>query len=140
MTTATTPTIGKVHEDILPATLSSQHNGIRWTPTGPRTGVLVIDTDRSRSTYAVQEFDTRWAARAFRLVCGTGTTDREADYYDCLVSLRPEQPSLCQCKGFLRHRQPCKHLRSLEALIDNGWIGADVVNPDSDTSTTEPPF
>lgn len=140
MTAATALTLGATYEDLLPATKSSKHNGIRWTPTGPRCGALIIDTDTSRAAYTVQEFDNRWAGRSFRYTCIAGTTDREAEYYDVLISFREGQPSLCQCKGFLRYREPCKHILSAEALVNNGWIGADVTNPDSDTSTTEPPW
>ena len=126
-------------EEVLPATTSSQHNGIRYTPGGARSGYLLIDTDRSRSAYLVDEVPTRWRGRAFRFRCLGGGSDKDATGYDVFLSLDPAQPHLCDCKGYQRYHR-CKHTSATEAIVNNGWIGADAVNPDTDASTTEPPF
>lgn len=132
---ATGPT---TFEELLPATLSSQRNGLRYTPGGARSGYLLIDTDRSRSAYLVDEVETRWRGRAFRFRCCGGGTDREATGYDVFLSLHPGEPHLCDCKGYQRYHH-CKHTSAIEAIVNNGWIGGDTVNPDSDTGATEPP-
>jgi hypothetical protein len=43
--------------------------------------------------------------------------DAEADHYDCNLTLQS-----CECKGFLRHGKPCKHLLGLASLHAEGGL------------------
>lgn len=107
--------------EVLPATKSSRHSGIRWTPgEHPGTGTLTIDTDRARVVYVCHEFPSPMG-RAFRLTkrCDSPGTDRMADAYDVLVA--NPQDRLCCCKGFSRFGH-CKHTDAVLALLENGWV------------------
>ena len=110
--------------EVLPATKSSSHNSLTWTPNDeiPGEGVLVVDTVRSRTLYAVREFKTLWAGRAFKLDVIRGGTDPESERYDVLVA-RDGRGHLCDCKGFSYGRgKPCKHIAALAAVIENRWV------------------
>jgi hypothetical protein len=117
---ATPPT----YVELLPATASSKHSGIRWTPSadefGPTAGTLVIDVDRSRSVYVLSEFPTGWDGRGFHFEKVTAGTDKDEDSYDVFVS-RNGQDHLCGCRGFCRHGH-CKHVSSVLALLENDWL------------------
>src|SRR4051812_30625061 len=112
------------YTELLPASKSSKHSGIRWTPAegdyNPVAGTLVIDTDRARVEYLVTEFVPGWDGRAFVLEKIGAGTDKEAENYACFVA-RNGQDRSCECKGFLR-TGGCKHLASLAALLANGWL------------------
>ena len=114
------------YEEVLPATKSSKHSGIRWTPAEadyePVAGTLVIDTDRSRVEYVVHEFPTGWLGRGFQLLKLTEGTDKAEESYSVFCSQRggPEADS-CECKGFAYHGT-CKHVAALRALLANDWI------------------
>jgi hypothetical protein len=110
--------------EVLPATKSSSHNSLTWTPSDTRQGegLLQIDTVRSRTVYGVTEIKTLWSGRAFHLVVIRGGTDPESETYDVLVASDPRQ-HICGCKGFTYSRgKPCKHISSLAAVIANRWI------------------
>jgi hypothetical protein len=109
--------------EVLPATKSSQHNALNWTPDAmPGRGVLVVHTARASVCYRVVEFATDWG-RGFRLVKdGTPGTDAESEAYDVLVCHDPRQHR-CDCKGFTYGRgKPCKHITAALAVIENGWL------------------
>src|SRR5262245_52861189 len=106
--------------EALPARKSSKHSGIKWEPTGPAAGVLTIDTDRARVVYAVAEFATDWAGRAFHLAKLTSGTDREAEAYDVFVC-DSGRDHRCDCRGFTRFGH-CKHLDACLTLIENRWL------------------
>jgi hypothetical protein len=108
--------------EVLPATQSSPHTAIRWTPDPDATGrgELVIHTARASTAYAVAEFGTPWEGRAFLL------TRREPDAGGAAVSYnvfchRGRQDNLCDCRGFARHGN-CKHVSACFALIENQWL------------------
>ena len=104
--------------ELLPATKSSKHNGIRYTPSsrGPG-GLLQIHTARSMVSYLVVEFATPWDGRAFHLAKLVPGTDREAESYDVFVC-RHGQNNRCECKGYLM-TSACKHIAAIEALLSN---------------------
>jgi hypothetical protein len=125
--------------EILPVAKSSKHSTIHWTPGDTRTGgLLVIDTDRTRVIYTVTEFETDWSGVGLHFEKASLGTDREETGYDVFCS-RNGQDRSCSCKGFTRWNT-CKHVDSALALIANGWLAAELVNPDQDASSTEPPF
>ncbi|VTT97603.1 hypothetical protein : : SWIM [Gemmataceae bacterium] len=108
--------------EVLPPTKSAPRSGVRWTPSGPGAGVLVIEKPRVVATYAVTEFGTPWDGRAFRLVCLGGQSDADATTYDVFAA-RNGQDHRCDCKGFSYGRgRPCKHVAAALALLENGWI------------------
>ncbi len=108
--------------EVLPATKSSRHGAIRWTPAddGPAAGTLTIDTDRARVDYAVTEFPTGWDGRGFHFEKTGAGTDADEAGYDVFVA-RNRQDRMCSCKGFTRHGH-CKHVSAALALIENGWL------------------
>lgn len=124
--------------ELLPATASHKHNGVRWTPDlqRPGCGALAIHTGRTVCAYAVTEFPTPWEGRAFHLAkpAGEPGTDPESDGYDvfCGRGGRAE----CDCKGFERWGN-CKHAEGVRALLENGWLDLHLVNPDRDVGSTE---
>jgi hypothetical protein len=132
-----------VYTEALPATKSSRINTIHWTPseTVPHAGFLKIDTGRGRVPYFVVEIPhDRNGVRAFHFakLADSPGTDAEAEDYTVEVGAAG-QSSLCQCKGFLRWKTPCKHVAAAVAILDNGWLDSPV-NPDADTENTEAPF
>ncbi len=113
----------EVYTEVLPATKSSEHNAMRWTPDAvPGRGTLVVDTARASCCYRVTEFATDWG-RGFRLVKdGTAGTDATSESYDVLVCRDP-RGHRCDCKGFTYGRgKACKHIAAALALIENGWL------------------
>ncbi|WP_439627610.1 SWIM zinc finger family protein [Gemmata sp.] len=128
----------QVYTELLPPTKSAPRSGIRWTPVGPGTGLLIIEKPRVMATYAVREFQTPWPGRAFRFDCRGGQTDAEgaADGYDVFVPHRGTEWR-CDCKGFSYGKgRPCKHVEAVRAILANGWMDSPV-NPDADTGRTE---
>ena len=112
--------------ELLPATLSSKHAGIRWTPDAHAArgtvGTLVIQNERDHAEYRVEEFRAEWRGRAFRLTKTAGGTDAEAEGYDVFVSDAGPAGHICECRGFLRWRRNCKHIEAVLALAANGWL------------------
>jgi hypothetical protein len=109
--------------EVLPATKSSEHNAMNWTPGEvPGRGSLTVHTARASCCYRVTEFGTDWG-RAFRLVKdGTAGADATSESYDVLVCRDP-RGHRCDCKGFIYGRgKPCKHIAAALALIANGWV------------------
>lgn len=109
--------------ELLPATKSSPHNALTWTPgdRGPGEGVLTVSTKRAVTTYGVVEFATTWG-RGFRLDVARGGTGGE-ERYDVLVCEAGKGHDRCDCAGFTyRPHQPCKHIAACHALIENGWV------------------
>ena len=100
--------------EILPATKSSPHNALRFTP---ETGLLAVDTKRTTSRYRVYEFPEQDGGRAFRFQVLDGGTDPEARSYDVFCGV---SHASCECKGYLRHNR-CKHIDAAQALIANNW-------------------
>ncbi|WP_439625956.1 SWIM zinc finger family protein [Gemmata sp.] len=108
--------------ELLPPTKSAPRSGLRWTPTGPGCGLLVIERPRAVATYAVAEFQTPWEGRAFHLVCLGGQSDAGAESYDVFAA-RNGQDHRCDCKGFSYGRgKPCKHVLAALALLANEWV------------------
>jgi hypothetical protein len=118
--------------EVLPATRSDPHAAIRFTPADPDrqqlldglpvAGELQIQGKRTCCRYAVVEFPTPWAGRAFRLVkaAGEAGSDPSESAYDVFCG-RNGHDRLCQCKGFTRWGH-CRHTAAAEALVANGWI------------------
>lgn len=96
---------------------------IRWTPGEvPGCGTLRIDQRRASVTYLVYAIDAV-GDRAFRLQKPDGEpgTDEEAGNYDVRCGPSGEFRG-CECRGWLRWRTPCKHMRAVAAIIQNGWL------------------
>lgn len=106
--------------DKLPATKSSRHNRVTWTPceSHPGVGVVTIGTDRGHTEYALVETETDWAGRAFALV-KIGADGEDVEQYSCFVGDAVD--SRCECRGFQRWGG-CKHLSSLRRLVESGEI------------------
>jgi hypothetical protein len=125
--------------ELLPATKSSRHSAIRFTPgTFPGTGELAIDDVRSSTRYAVAGLPCEFDGRAARLVKLTAGTDREAEGYSvfCAAPGSRDHDS-CECKGFYRHGR-CKHVAALRAMLDNEWLMRSACeNGEADASSTE---
>jgi hypothetical protein len=121
MTTVENPHAPTLTE-VLPAQLSSRHNAMKWTPTGPAAGLLTLDTKRDRVVYAVEELPCP-DGRAFRFKkIDKAAGDHEGDLYTPFVGRVP-QLDACDCKGFVFGRgRPCKHLLAARSLILNGWM------------------
>lgn len=111
--------------ELLPATKSSPHNAIRWTPNpdgdfSPVAGALVIESKRSSDAYAVIEFPCSWG-RGFTLAKKTCGTDKTESSYNLCISPHGEPHDSCCCKGFSA-TGGCKHRAALRALIANNWL------------------
>lgn len=107
--------------EALPATKSSKHSGIRWTPAETTAGgIITILTDRSATEYAVVPFPA-YGGRGFHLAKITPGTDAEAESYDVFCEAMDPAFDTCECKGFL-HRGTCKHRDACRALIENRWL------------------
>jgi hypothetical protein len=116
---ATPPT----YVELLPATASSKHSGIRWTPSadefGPTAGTLEITCGRTTRRVEVVEFACDWAGRAWTLVkLDPGSDPSESSYH---VFCGRDGSRQCSCKGFTRFGHCC-HVAALEALLENRWI------------------
>ena len=123
-----------VYTEVLPATKSSPHSAIRWTPADPdatpapgdlpAAGTLFIDTRRATTAYKVVEVPCGGAfdGRAFRLDKPENEpgTDPEESFYHTFIG-RNRVNRLCECKGFGRTGH-CKHCDAVEALLLNGWV------------------
>jgi hypothetical protein len=127
--------------ELLPATKSSKHSTLNWTPAPTRdAGKLTIDTDRTRTLYTIRQFPTEFPGLAFHFEKTTSGTDREESGYNVFVCARTGgQNPFCDCKGFTRFSH-CKHLDAAIALIDNGWLSPELSNTESDVENTELPF
>lgn len=104
----------------LPATKSSRHNRIAFTPssTAPvAAGVLVISNDRTAQEYALVETETDWTGRAFALVKIDGG-DSEPETYAVFCG---KSENRCDCRGFTRWSN-CKHILAVRQLIADGEI------------------
>ena len=109
--------------ELLPATRTDKHPGIRWQPAAdePGRGVLTVTVSRKDTAYAVTEFACDLDGRAFRLEKLTVGTDREESAYNVFVSTQRGHDS-CDCKGFCRHGH-CKHISAVvNGLMFNDWI------------------
>jgi hypothetical protein len=127
--------------EILPAQKSSPRNALQWTPGDVKgTGIMVVETARSTTRYAVTEFPTDWDGRAFHLAKLTPGTDKEADSYNVFCA-RNQQDHNCDCRGFFSTSH-CKHVDAVSALLDNEymWSRSELQNGEQDVSNTEPPF
>lgn len=113
--------VGNTFCEVLPATKSSKHGAIHFTPaaSGPDAGVLTIDTDRCRTVYTVREYPSDWPGRAFVLTKQTDGTDPTAERYDVFCGNR--QDHLCDCRGHTRFGH-CKHVAGLLALLANNQL------------------
>lgn len=110
--------------EVLPATKSSKHTAMNWTPEPDAAGrgKLTVHTDRASVTYAVTEFGTPWDGRAFHFEKVTAGTDKESAAEDVFVC-RNGQDHHCSCKGFAYGRgKPCKHVSAALALLANDWV------------------
>lgn len=128
--------------EVLPATAArgSRPGAIRFTPgQRPGTGLVQIHAGRVPCEYLVVEYPTRWDGRAVRLakVMGSPGSDATAESYDVFVG-RNGQDHRCCCRGHQRWGA-CKHVDTLRALLENGWLDAALSNPDADAGETEPP-
>jgi hypothetical protein len=123
------------YSEILPPSKSSPHAGLDWTPGDhPGCGELHIKTARCHCRYRVTETatDPRYAdGRAWRLEKLSAGSDCEASDYFVFVSRRHPSADSCECRGFLRWGS-CKHIASIRALLENGWLDMSPVNPDAD--------
>ncbi len=137
--TATLPRRRPTLTEVLPAR-GSKPGAIRFTPgQRPGTGLVTIHAGRVPCEYLVVELPTCWDGRAVRLakVEGSPGSDATAESYDVFVS-RNGQDHRCCCRGHERHGH-CKHVDTLRALLENGWLDAELANPDADVSSDEAP-
>jgi hypothetical protein len=130
--------------ELLPATKSAPHAAVRWTPSGtvPASGLLTIQSKRCDVTYLVCEMPGSYPVRNFLFAKADGTpgSDKEESCYTVSVGVAGS-PCSCTCKGFIYGRgKPCKHVEAAVAVIDNGWMRTDLVNPEADAAGTECPF
>lgn len=118
--------------DLIPRDGGQAPGVLTWFPaatdTGHLAGFVRLDVDRDRTLYAVSEYPADWPGRAFvfaKPVSGSGT-DKGAESYAvyCEADATQDKPlgSRCECRGFLRHRKPCKHLLCALGLIANHWL------------------
>jgi hypothetical protein len=108
--------------ELLPATKSSRHNGINWTPSATgQGGLLTVHTAHKSVEYLVVEMEIQWDGRAFLFAKtdkGKGT-DAESDSYTVYCG-RNGQDFSCSCKGFIYGCGTlCKHLNAASALLEN---------------------
>lgn len=136
---ATLPRRRPTLTEVLPARAPKARPGaIRFTPGHrPGTGLVTIHAGRVPCEYLVVEYPTRWDGRAVRLAKVTPGSDATADGYDVFVG-RNGQDHRCCCRGHERHGH-CKHVDTLRALLENGWLDAALSNPDADVSSDEAP-
>jgi hypothetical protein len=108
--------------EILPATKTSKHNGIEWTPEsiGSASGLLVIRQHGKGKdgAYRVTERPCDWAGRAFHFEKIGGGTDPDATSYDVLIGQHDRR---CDCKGFTRHGH-CRHTEAILAILENEFL------------------
>lgn len=132
-----------VYHEVLPATKSSPHTAIRWTPstTTPRAGLLVIQRKRIDCCYLVIELEARPPVRSFLFAKSAETPGSDPTESSYTVSVGVAgSPVACTCKGFTYGRgKNCVHVEAAVAVMDAGWLDAPV-NPDADTANTEVPF
>jgi hypothetical protein len=113
------------YSELLPATKSSQHNGIRWTPSATEQGGhLLIDTKRTRSEYLVAEFPAA-NGRGFHFAKVSGHTDPTATSEDVFIGTGRR---FCSCRGYARTGD-CKHVEAVVAILENNWLPAPVCEP-----------
>jgi hypothetical protein len=132
----------QVYTEILPETKSSKHTGIRWTPSGttPAAGLLVIQSKRTHCEYLVVETPGRYPVRSFLFAKSDATPGSDGAESSYTVSVGVAgSPCSCTCRGFLRHGH-CKHVEAAVAILDNGWMRTDLVNPEADAASAEAPF
>lgn len=137
---ATLPARRPTLTEVLPARAKARPGAIRFTPgQRPGTGLVQIHAGRVPCEYLVVEYPTRWDGRAVRLakVVGSPGSDATAESYDVFVS-RNGQDHRCCCRGHQRWGA-CKHVDTLRALLENGWLDAEMANPDADVSSDEAP-
>lgn len=128
----------------LRASKSDAHRSITWTPSATvrHAGLLTIQGKRSNCAYLVVEMEASYPVRNFLMVKSDATpgTDKSETHYTVSVGVAGS-PMGCTCKGFIYGRgKPCKHLEAADAILANGWLDRDMVNPDADASNTEAPF
>jgi len=119
--------------ELLPPTKTAPKSGIRWTPGASGKGLLSIEAPRKCACYAVCEFPTTWAGRAFHFECFGGQSDRDSltEGYDVFFARNPRE-TRCDCKGFAFGKgKPCKHIEAVRAIIENGWMDLPD-NPDAE--------
>jgi hypothetical protein len=110
-----------LYHEILPATKSSPHNAIRWSPAeadySPVCGVLTIQTRRDSGEYLITEFPVAWRGRGFTVArIGAGP-----ESYDVFMSQQGPDADSCDCAG-ATYAGKCKHMAGLRALLANQWI------------------
>lgn len=126
--------------EVLPVRAKAKPGAVRFTPgQRPGTGVVTIQAGRVPCEYVVVEFPSCWDGRAVHLakVAGSPGSDPEAGGYDLFVA-RNGQDRRCCCRGFDRHGH-CKHVDTVVALIQNGWLDLEFADPGADVGETEPP-
>lgn len=108
--------------ELLPRREHRAAPAMRWTPadepSGPRVGVLAIDTPRAACVYAVETFPADGAGYGVCLLKLAPGTDATEGHY-CL-SVAPGGVA-CECKGFVRWGH-CKHADAVSAALANGWL------------------
>jgi hypothetical protein len=127
--------------EVLGTSKSDPGMAIHWTPARvPGAGVVEIQQRRASTKYAIAELLTGWDGHGFRFfkVEAESGTDKTEDAYDVFCA-RNGQDTRCDCKGFERWGS-CKHLWTVQVLIENDWLRGDLVNPEQDTASTECPF
>lgn len=114
------------YTEVLPARKSSKYSAIQFVPAednamSPVAGTVVIDTDRSRVSYRIEEFPTSTSARGFIFFKLTEGTDAASEFYT--VNCRAELPEItgCSCRGMTGFGH-CKHSDAANALVANGWL------------------
>ena len=114
------------YTNLLPATKSDPkgRTSYDWLPTGdtylPVVGILTVKQSRCYARYAVAELACD-EGRSIHLQKLDAATDPEAKSYSLNVA-RDGRTATCECRGFLRHGTPCKHILSLLDLITNGTL------------------
>ena len=108
--------------ELLPKHLSHKSPAMRWVPvdepSGPRIGLLHLDTARETTSYVVEQFpsDTGFGIALLKLSRGSDAT--ESHY--CL-DVRRDGKVECECKGYVAHGH-CKHADAVAACLANGWL------------------
>ena len=115
------PTMLPAYADKLPATKSSKHNRILFTPseTTAGAGMITIGVDRLATDYALIEFRAD-GGRGFHLAKLTPGSDKSEEVYAVFIPTCGDPPQ-CECKGFT-YCGHCKHGTAVHHLIQAGEL------------------